>query len=158
RTCFRRERRRRQNQSPHSIAARFQIGHNALKVVDVAQHRNAANRLPPIGHRRREDANRPDLLYCAAFNSTQEYFWVGSATEKQCGSRVCNFYALECSRIVEVTVDDPQATQEKHLQEPVKQNGDLAEKERAVKIPRHQNVIECEQRDSKYGRRLKQVV
>src|SRR5262245_60986854 len=59
---------------------------------------------------------------------------------------------------MEVTVGDPQATQKKHLQEPVEQNGDLAEEEGAIEVRRNQNVIERQQRDSKYGRCLEQVV
>ena len=71
------------------------------------------------------------------------------------GVASANLHALERSRIVEVTVDDPQAAQEKHLQKPIQQDRDLAEKERSVEIRRHQHVVERKQRDRKHGRRAK---
>src|SRR4029079_1029618 len=83
---------------------------------------------------------------------------VGSTSENQCGRRVRDLHALQGSRIVEVAIDDPQAAQEKHLQEPVQKYRDLAEKECPVNIRGHQHVIEGEQRDCQHSRRAKQVV
>ena len=134
RAGFQCERRRCKDKAPHPIAAAFQIGHDAFKVVDVAEHRNTADRLSAIGSRWRQHAHRPDFLHRAAFDSAQQHLRVGGASENQCGRCIRDLHALQGSRIVEVTVDDPQAAQEKHLQKPVQQDRDFAEKERPVKI------------------------
>ena len=65
---FRRQRRRRQHQPRHLRAATGEIGDHAFEIVDVAQHRNAADRLAAVGGGRRQHADRPDFLHRAAFD------------------------------------------------------------------------------------------
>ena len=55
------ERRRREDHARDDGAALRQIADHALEIVEIAKHRNAADRLPPIGARRRQHADRPDL-------------------------------------------------------------------------------------------------
>ena len=48
---LRRQRRRRQDDARHPRAAAGEIGDHAFEIVDVAQHRNAADRLAAVGRR-----------------------------------------------------------------------------------------------------------
>ena len=146
------------DKAPHPIAAAFQIGHDAFKVVDIAENGDTPYGLSTIGCRRRQHADRPDFFHRSAFDPAQQHLSVGGTSENQCGRRVRDLHALQGSRIMEVAVDDPQAAQEKHLQEPVQKYRDLAEKECPVNIRGHQHVIEREQRDCQHSRRAKQVV
>ena len=62
------------------------------------------------------------------------------------------------ARVMEIAIGDPRAAQEKHLQEPVQQDGDLAEKERAVEVRRQQHIIEREQRHRQNGGGAEDIV
>ena len=44
-------------------------------------------------------------------------------------------------RIAKITIGEAQGAQEKHLQEPVKNDGDFAQKERALNIRRHRRAM-----------------
>jgi hypothetical protein len=49
-------------------------------------------------------------------------------------------------RISEIPVTETQRAQKKYLEEPVKNDGDPAEKERSVKVRRDKNVVEHQKR------------
>ena len=149
---FRRQRRRRQDDARHDGAAAGEIGDHAFEIVDIAQHRNAADRLAAVGRGRRQHADRPDFLHRAAFDRAQQNFGIGGASEHQSRRRVGDLGALQRARVVEIAVGDTRAAEEKHLQQPVQQDGDLAEEERAVDVGRDQHVIEREQRHRQDGR------
>ena len=51
---------------------------------------------------------------------------------------------------MEIAVGDPGAAQEEYLQEPVEQDGDLAEEELAINVRRDQNVVDGEQRGGQH--------
>src|SRR5674476_132875 len=71
RARFRRERRRCQHDARHLGAATGKIGDHAFEVINIAQHRNAADRLAAVGRGRRQDADRPDFFHRAAFDRAQ---------------------------------------------------------------------------------------
>src|SRR5262245_44067116 len=137
---LRRQCRGREHKPRHALAPALQIGHNLLKVLNVAQNAQATDRLAAIRQRRREHADRPDFLDRTALDAAQQYLRVRGTTKNKSWSRIRNLHALQRSRIVEIPVDNAQAAQKEHLQKPVQQDGDLAEIERAVDIRRQQNV------------------
>ena len=148
---FRRQRRGRQHQPRHMRAARGEIGDHAFEIVDIAQHGNAANRLAAVGGGRRQHAGRPDFLHRAAFDAAQQHFGVGCAAEHQRRRRIGDAGALQRARVMEIAVGDARAAEEKYLQQPIQQNGDLAEVEGAIEARRQQHVIERDQRHRQDG-------
>ena len=84
---------------------------------------------PLIGARRREDADRPDLLDRAALDRAQQHFGVGGASEDQRRSGLAGARLLPGAGVAEIAVGDPRCAQEHHLQQPVEDDGDLAEEE-----------------------------
>src|SRR5665213_507501 len=151
RARFRRECRWRQDDARDPRATAVEIGHHTLEVFDIAQHRNASDRLAAIGRGWRQNSGRPYLFYRAAFDRAQQHFGIGGAAEHQSRRRVDNLHALTRARIVEIAIRDPRAAQKEHLQEPIEQDGDLAEEEMAVDVGREQNVVEHEQRQRQNG-------
>src|ERR1017187_6587131 len=59
---------------------------------------------------------------------------------------------------MEIAVGDARAAQQKHLQEPVQQDGDLAEEERAIDVRRDQHIVNREKRHRQYGGSAKNIV
>ena len=95
---FRRQRRRRQHRRITRLPLIAKIGDDALEIVDVAQHRNAADRLAAVVRRRREDADRPDLLHRAALDRAQQDLGVGGAAEDRASaSRRRSWRAAACA-------------------------------------------------------------
>ncbi len=158
RPCFRRQRGRRQHRARDARALIAQIADHPLQILDVAQHRNAADGLAAVVARGRQNANRPYLLHRAAFDRAQQDLGVGRAAEDQRRRRVSDFGALDRAAVVEIAIGDARAAQKEHLQEPVEQDGDLAEKELAVDVGRQQHIVEHEQRQREHGRCTKDVV
>ena len=106
---LRRQCRRRKHKPGHPLAATLQVDDNLLKVLDITQHAQAADRLTAIRQRRREDADGPDLLDRATLDAAQQHFGVRGTAEDKSWSRIRDLHALQRSRIVEVPVDDAQA-------------------------------------------------
>ena len=129
-----------------------EIGDDAFEIVNIAEHGNRTDRLAAIGRRRRQNADRPDFFDRAAFDTAQQNFRVGGTADDQGRRRIGDFDALQRPRIVKIAVGDARAAEEEHLQDPVQQDRDLAEEERAVNIRRQQNVIERHQRNGEDGR------
>ena len=88
----------------------------------------------------------------------QQHLGVGGAAEHQRRRRVGDLGALQRARVMEIAVGDARAAEEEHLQEPVEQDGDLAEEERAVDVGRDQHVVEREQRHRQHGRGAEDIV
>ena len=93
----------------------------------VAEHRDAADRLPEIGRPVRQDALRLDLAHRAGLDRAQDHLDVAGAPEQQ-GRRVAG--ALEGvarARVLQVAEREPRAAEQEHLQQPVQRDRDLAE-------------------------------
>ncbi len=59
---------------------------------------------------------------------------------------------------MEIAIDDARAAQEEHLQEPVQQDGYLAEEKPTVNVGRHQHIVEREQRHRQNGDSAENIV
>src|ERR1700704_6774324 len=60
-------------------------------------------------------------------------------------------------RIAKIAVGKAQRAQRKHFKKPVENDSDLSEKETAVDIRRHENVIDNQQRDGQHRSRAQNI-
>ena len=149
---FGRKHRGRQHDAHDLGAASGEIGDDAFEVVELAEHRDAADRLSAISPRRREDSDRSNLFFRAALDCPQQHFGACRIAEQQRRQCAAGLGARERARVAEVTVGDARSRQEEHLQEPIEHDRDLAEEERAVDVGRQQHIIEHQQRNGLYAR------
>src|ERR1700737_1432412 len=63
----------------------------------------------------------------------------------------------KCARITKITVRKAQRAQGKHFKKPVENDSDLAEKETAIDVRRHENVIENQQRNGQHRSRAQNI-
>ena len=126
---FRIERRRRHHHARDRLVAPGEIADHVLDVVDPAQHRNIADRLATIGRRRRQHADRPKPLDGAALDSAQQDFGIGGAADQQRRRRVLGPGMMANARVAEITIGKAQRAEERYLEKPVQNDGDLAEEE-----------------------------
>ena len=80
--------RRRHDDPRDRLVAPCEIADHVLDIVDAAEHRDVPDRLAAVGARRRQQADRPDSLDGAAFNSAQQNFGVRGAADQQRRRRV----------------------------------------------------------------------
>ena len=116
-----------------------------------------SNQLSEIRPRRRQQTDRPQSFDRATFNSAQENFDFGSAANQQGRRRVLCPCMMKRPRIAKMSVSKAQRAQRKHFQKPVENDSDLAEKETAIDIGRHENVIENQQRDGQHRSRAQNI-
>ncbi len=149
---LRHQRGRREDQPPDMRAARLAVADHLFEIVEAADHRNAAHRLAAVGKRRRQDADRAHAADRAALDCAQQHLGIGRAPEHERRHRMLAAHMLLRAHIAELAVGDARSRQERHLQEPVEDDGDLAEEVRAVDLRRHQDVVEHQQREREHGR------
>src|SRR6202022_1641757 len=63
----------------------------------------------------------------------------------------------KCPRITKIEVRKAQRAQGKHFKQPVENDRDLAEKETAIDIRRHENVIENQHRNGQHRSRAQNI-
>ena len=126
--------------------------HGLLEVIEVADHRNAADRLAAIREGRRQDADRAHLTGGAALDRAQQDLGIGRAAEHQARNGVAFARVVLGADMAEVPVGDARSRQECDLQEPVEQDRGLAEEVRAIERGRDQHIVEHEQRDRQHRR------
>ena len=122
------ERRRRHHHARDRLVAPGEIADHVLDVVDPAKHRNIADRLAAIGHRWRQHADRPQPRDRAAFDPAQQHLGIGGAADQQRRRRAVGAGMTANARVAEITIGKAQRAQEEHLEEPVENDGDLAER------------------------------
>ena len=83
RLCIGRERRRREHDPCDAPARIAKLGHDTFEIVEIAAHRNAADRLALVRDGRRQDADRPDFLDRAAFDRAQQHFGIRCAAKDE---------------------------------------------------------------------------
>jgi hypothetical protein len=135
-----------------------EVGDDILKIVDAAQYRYAADRLTSVVGRRRKNPDRPNFLHGTAFDRAQKNLCVSRAAKDQRGRGICHLGAMQRARVVEIAIGDARAAQQRHLQEPVQEDGDLTEEELAVDVRGQQHVIERQQRYRQHGGGTEDIV
>src|SRR6266851_4826894 len=75
---------------------------------------------------------------------------IGGSANQQCRRCVVRSSMTKCARVAEIAIGKAQSAEEKHLKKPIKNDGDFAEKEGAINIWRHKNIIKCEERESQH--------
>ena len=157
---------RRHDHARDRLVASCEIGDHVLDVVDPAQHRNVPDQLAAVGRRRRQYPDRPQMFDRTAFNPAQQDFGIRGAADQQRQRGSFGPGMIAHARIAEITIGKPQAAQEEHLEEPVEDDGGLAEKERRLKIWRHQpalnvgrdkGIVQHHQRERQHVRDAKNV-
>ena len=105
------EGRRRHDEPRNRFAAPGEIADHVLDIVDPAEHRHVADRLAAVGGRRRQHADRPDLLDGAAFDPAQQHLGIGGAADQQ--RRRCPFGPgmVADTRIAEIAIAEAQRAQ-----------------------------------------------
>ena len=128
-----------------------------LEIGEEAAHRHVAQFLVLIGRRRRQNSDREHVLDRAALDRPQQHFGVRRAADDQRRNRIGAFDLLLGAGKPEQAIGDARTAQEEHLQEPIKRDRDLAEKERAEQRRIKQDVIEHEQRNRQHRHRAENV-
>ena len=77
------ESRRHHHNACDRLAAPGEIAGHFLDIVAVAEHRNVADQLSPVGTRRGKDADGPDTLHRAALDAAQQHLGIGRASDQQ---------------------------------------------------------------------------
>src|SRR6516165_2842963 len=96
---------------------------------------------------RRKNSDWHDVLYSTALDGAQQHLGVCRAADDQRRHRIRTLDAVLGSRKSEQPIGDPWTAQEKHLQEPIERDRDLAEEEGAKERRIQKHVIEYEQRN-----------
>src|SRR3954469_3354280 len=138
---FRLERGWRHYQAGDGLLTVGKIADNVLEIVKPAQDRGIADQLTAIGPRRRQQTNRPQSLNRTIFDAPQQDFDISSTTYQQGRRSVFLSSMTQRPGITEITIGETGGAQEKHLQQPIKDDGNLAEKERAVNVRSDKNII-----------------
>ena len=152
RVQLRHQRRGRHHDPLDRLLAPLEIADDVGEVVETAEHRNAADRLAAIGARRRENADRPDLLHRAALDAADQHFRVRRPAEDQHRRRVGVACRPQRPRVAEIAIGEARPGEERHLQEPVENDRGLAEEERAVHVRREEDVVQHQERDGEHAR------
>ena len=133
-------------------AALRQIVDDVIEHLEIAAHRNAADALPAIGRRRRQNADRPDIGDGAAFDAAQQHLGVGGAAEDQRRIGFRRARMMPRARIAEIAIRHARAAQQHDLQDPVERDRDLAEEVLAEHIRRDQKIVDDQQRHREHRR------
>ena len=151
------EGRRREDHARDDGTALREIADHAVEVGEAAENRNAAYRLPLIGRRRRQHADRPDLANGAALDGAQQDLGVGRAAKHE--RRIGRFGQRVMTRagIAEIAIGDARAAQEDVLEDPVQRDRDFAEKELPEHVGRDQDIVEHQKRNGQHRRRAQDV-
>ena len=156
---FRLERGRGHDEPRNRLAAAGIVADDVLDVVDPAEHGNVADRLPAVRGRRRQHADRPELLDGAALDGAQQHLGVGGAADQQGRRRAIGLGMTANARIAKIAIAESQRAQREHLEKPVEHDGDAAEQNRrlAARRPEDEGVVQHDQRDRQNGRHAQNI-
>ncbi len=124
------------------------IAHHVLDIVEPAEHRHVADRLAAVRGRRRQHADRPKLLDCAALDRAQQHLRVGGAADQQRRRRSFGPGMAANARVAEIAIAETERAQREHLEKPVEHDGDAAEQHRrlAVRCRENEGIVEHDER------------
>ncbi len=127
-------------------AAIAEIGHHLLQIPEAAEHGHAAHHLSGLVGAGRQDPLGREPLDRARLDRPQHHLDVGAPPEQQRRRGGGSGVALPGSGVFEVAKGEAGTAEQEDLQDPVEQDGDLAEEVEPVEIRRDQHVVEDEQR------------
>jgi hypothetical protein len=135
------------------------IADHVLDIVDTAEHRHVADRLPAIRGRRRQHADRPKLLDRAALDRAQQHLGIGGAPDQQGRRGPFGPGMAANARIAEIAIAETQRAQREHLEKPVEHDGDTAEQHRclAARCPENEGIVQHDERDRQNTRHAQDV-
>ena len=140
--CIRLECRRREDHPRDRSVALRKVVDDGIERRKIAENGNAANRLALIASGLRQHADRPDFLDRAAFDGAQQHLGVGGTAEHERGIGGLRAGVMPGARVAEITIGQPRSAEEDELQDPIQDDGDLAEEELPEHVGRDQHVIE----------------
>ena len=150
---LRRERARRRDEAADRDAALLEILHDLVEVAEIAEHRDAADRLAEIVGPVREDALRLELPHRSGLDRAQDHLDVaGPARAAGSACWPSRSKRLARARVFEVAEGEARPAEQEHLHEPVERDGDLAEEVEPEELRRDQDVVDDEQQQRQDGR------
>src|SRR5580704_18031675 len=123
------ERRRREDHPRDRGVALRKVVDDGIERRKIAEDGNAPYRLTLIAGGLRQHTDRPDLLDRAAFDGAQQDLGVGGAAENQSGVGGLGTGVMPGTREAEIAIGKPWAAEKDELEDPIEDDGDLAEEE-----------------------------
>ncbi len=141
---------RRHHHPGDRFVALGEAGDDVLDVVDRAHDRHVADELAEIGAGRRQHPDRPQMLDGAALDAAEHDLGIGGAPDQERRRGIFGPDVMHHAGVAEIAIGQPQRAQRGDFQEPVEDDGDLAEKEGAVHVRRDEDVVEREKGDGEH--------
>ena len=93
----------------------------------------------------------------AAFDAAQQHLGISRAADQKRRRSVLGFGVMADPRIAEITIGKAQRAERGDFKKPIEDDGYLAEKEGAVHVGRHQDVVQHQQRNGQHRGRAQDV-
>ena len=132
-------------------AALVEVLDHVVEIREGAEHRHAADGLPQILAPVGQDAPGLGLLHRPRFDGPQEHLDVAAAPEQQGRGAGVALQGMAGAGVFHVAEGQPRTPEERHLNQPVEGDRDLAEEVEPEELRRDKHVIGDQKREGQHG-------